>query len=66
MFAVVVTLDRKTGHVTVWAAETDEDGTIVREFDDTPDGFGRIAAQYAKQALLGVLGPMKSDIVTAQ
>ena len=35
------TLDRKTGHVTVWAAETDEDGTIVREYDDTPDGFGR-------------------------
>ena len=23
-----VELERKTGHVTVWAAETDEDGTI--------------------------------------
>ena len=25
-----VTLDRKTGHVTVWAAETDDDGVILR------------------------------------
>ncbi|MCX6431623.1 MAG: transcription termination/antitermination protein NusA, partial [Actinobacteria bacterium] len=42
-----VTLDRKTGHVTVWAAETDEDGVIVREYEDTPGGFGRIAATTA-------------------
>ncbi len=46
-----VTLDRKSGHVTVWAAETDEDGTILREFDDTPDGFGRVAATTARQVI---------------
>ena len=45
-------LDRKTGHVTVWAAETDEDGNVLREWDDTPSGFGRIAATTAKQVIL--------------
>ncbi|TDE14078.1 transcription termination factor NusA [Jiangella asiatica] len=47
-----VELDRKTGHVTVWAQEVDEDGTVVREWDDTPEGFGRIAATTAKQEIL--------------
>jgi N utilization substance protein A len=45
-------LDRKTGHVTVWAAETDDDGNVLREWDDTPSGFGRIAATTAKQVIL--------------
>ncbi|NDL59286.1 transcription termination factor NusA [Phytoactinopolyspora mesophila] len=47
-----VVLDRKTGHVTVWAQETGEDGAVVREWDDTPAGFGRIAATTAKQEIL--------------
>ena len=47
-----VQLDRKTGHVTVLAAETDEEGNTVTEFDDTPTGFGRIAATTAKQIIL--------------
>ena len=47
-----VELDRKTGHVTVWAAETDDDGNVLREWDDTPTGFGRIAATTAKQVIL--------------
>ena len=47
-----VELDRKSGHVTVWAAETDEEGNVVREYDDTPDGFGRIAATTARQVIL--------------
>src|SRR5450759_3267570 len=34
-----VELDRKTGHVTVWAAELDDDGAVVREWDDTPGGL---------------------------
>jgi N utilization substance protein A len=53
-----VELDRKTGHVTVWARERggiDQNG--VRgpdgpEYDDTPSGFGRIAATTAKQVIL--------------
>jgi N utilization substance protein A len=47
-----VELDRRTGHVTVLAAETDEEGTVLREWDDTPEGFGRVAATTAKQVIL--------------
>jgi transcription termination/antitermination protein NusA len=47
-----VELDRKSGHVTVWAAETDEAENVLREYDDTPTGFGRIAATTAKQVIL--------------
>jgi transcription termination/antitermination protein NusA len=47
-----VELDRKSGHVTVWAAETDDEGVVQREYDDTPSGFGRIAATTAKQVIL--------------
>jgi N utilization substance protein A len=47
-----VQLDRKTGHVIVWAQERDEDGDLLHEYDDTPEGFGRIAATTAKQIIL--------------
>ena len=47
-----VELDRKTGHVTVYAAETDDEGAVVREWDDTPEGFGRVAATTARQVIL--------------
>jgi len=48
-----VELDGKTGHVTVWAREAaGEDGVEAREFDDTPDGFGRIAATTARQVIM--------------
>jgi len=47
-----VELDHKTGHVRVLATETDEDGRAVGlEFDDTPTGFGRIAASTARQVI---------------
>jgi N utilization substance protein A len=47
-----VELDRKSGHVTVFAKETDEAGAPVGlEFDDTPTGFGRIAAATARQVI---------------
>ncbi len=50
-----VDLDRKTGHVVVWAREAGddaEDGPTGREWDDTPTGFGRIAATTARQVIL--------------
>src|SRR5438045_8203338 len=47
-----VELDRKSGHVTVFAAELDEEGAVLGEYDDTPEGFGRIAATTAKQIML--------------
>jgi N utilization substance protein A len=57
-----VTLDRKTGHVTVLAAEVDEEGNPLGEFDDTPEGFGRIAATTAKQIMLQRLRDAEDDI----
>src|SRR6204780_1978738 len=47
-----VEVDRRTGNVTVWAAETDDNGTVLTEYDDTPAGFGRIAATTAGQVIL--------------
>ena len=48
-----VEIDRKTGAASVLAQEIDpEDGTILREYDDTPHDFGRIAAMTAKQVIL--------------
>ncbi len=47
-----VEIDRRSGAVAVLAAEVDEDGTVVREFDDTPRDFGRIATMTAKQVIL--------------
>jgi transcription termination/antitermination protein NusA len=47
-----IEVDRKTGSVAVIASETDENGVLVREFDDTPHDFGRIAAMTAKQVIL--------------
>ena len=61
-----VVLDRKTGHVTVWAAETDEDGAITREWDDTPEGFGRIAATTARQVLLTRLREAEGDVTLSE
>ncbi len=48
----LVEIDVETGDIRVIAQELDEDGHVVREWDDTPDDFGRIAAQTAKQVIL--------------
>ena len=57
-----VRLDRRSGHVTVFAAEVDEEGTVGPEYDDTPEGFGRIAATTAKQIMLQRLRDAEDDI----
>jgi N utilization substance protein A len=47
-----VTIDAVGGEIRVIAQELDEDGEPVgEEFDVTPDDFGRIAAQTAKQVM---------------
>ena len=46
-----VVLDRKTGEVCVFAQDVDETGEVLREYDDTPHDFGRIAAMTAKQVI---------------
>jgi N utilization substance protein A len=59
-----VELNRETGHVTVWAKEDPDDleeGQEAREFDDTPTGFGRIAATTAKQVILQRLRDAEDD-----
>ncbi|PBC85382.1 NusA antitermination factor [Streptomyces sp. 2224.1] len=60
-----VELNRNTGHVTVWAKEDPEDleeGAEPRDFDDTPSGFGRIAATTAKQVILQRLRDAEEEI----
>jgi N utilization substance protein A len=47
-----VSIDRKSGVVSVFARELDPDGNVVREWEDTPEDFGRIAATTAKQVIL--------------
>lgn len=43
----------KTGSVRVMAHDTDADGNMIgEEWDDTPEGFGRIAATTARQVIL--------------
>jgi N utilization substance protein A len=47
-----IDVDRKTGSVRVMAKELDADGNLISEWDDTPEGFGRIAATTARQVIL--------------
>jgi len=68
-------LDRKTGHVTIFTPELNEEGEQIGEKDVTPEGFGRVAAAAAKQVIAqrmreisdeGLLGEFKGkegDIV---
>ncbi|GAA1168514.1 transcription termination factor NusA [Ornithinimicrobium humiphilum] len=64
-----VELDRKSGHVTVWAREdapTLEDGSRGEpgpEFDDTPEGFGRVAAATARQVITQRMRELEDDAV---
>ena len=46
-----VTIDPDSGEIIVYAQELDEDGNVTKEWEDTPDDFGRIAAQTAKQVI---------------
>ena len=50
-----VELDRKSGEARVYAQELDDEGAVVREWEDTPSDFGRIAAMTAKQVIMSRL-----------
>jgi len=56
-----VEIDRKSGDVTVWAAEHGPDGELIEEFDDTPTDFGRVAAMTAKQVIMQRLRDAEHD-----
>ena len=57
-----VEVDRKSGHVTVWAIQAGPDGSPEREYDDTPAGFGRIAATTARQVILQRLRDVEDEL----
>ncbi|TBT84296.1 transcription termination/antitermination protein NusA [Propioniciclava sinopodophylli] len=46
-----VELDTKTGRFAVMAPETDDEGVVVGWYEDTPEGFGRVAAATARQVI---------------
>ena len=46
-----VELDTKTGRFAVYAPERDEEGEVVGWYEDTPEGFGRVAAATARQVI---------------
>ncbi len=67
-----VELDRKSGHVIVWVREEGELLPAVEgerperadpgpEFDDTPDGFGRVAAATARQVIVQRLRDLEDE-----
>ncbi len=58
-----VTIDADTGEITVYGQELDEDGNVIREWVDTPDDFGRIAVQTAKQVITQRLRDAKREQV---
>jgi N utilization substance protein A len=57
-----VEIDRRSGRVQVLATELDDEGEKVGEYDDTPEGFGRIAATTAKQVILQRLRDAEDDV----
>ncbi|MFM6974501.1 MAG: transcription termination factor NusA [Agromyces sp.] len=61
-----VELDRKTGHITVYVPERDENGDIIGEVVDSPDDFGRIAAHAAKQVINQRLRDIADDAVLGE
>ncbi len=58
----VVTIDPDTGEIKVYGQELDDDGNVIREWDDTPEDFGRIAAQTAKQVVLQRIREAERDM----
>ncbi|GAA1087399.1 transcription termination factor NusA [Tsukamurella spumae] len=56
-----IDVDRRTGQVKVLAQELDADGNVITEWDDTPEGFGRIAADSARQLIMQRLRDAEND-----
>jgi N utilization substance protein A len=57
-----VTIDPESGEIRVYGQELDEDGNVVQEWDDTPEDFGRIAAQTAKQVIFQRIREAERDL----
>lgn len=61
-----VELDRKSGEVSVYVPERDEDDNVVGEAVDQPSDFGRIAAFAAKQVINQRLRDIGDDKILGQ
>lgn len=61
-----VELDRKSGHVTVFIPEHDDEGNVIGEAVDSPDDFGRISAFAAKQVINQRLRDIGDDKVLGE
>jgi len=61
-----VVLDRKTGHVSVFVPELDDEGNVIGESEDSPSDFGRIAAFAAKQVINQRLRDIADDAVLGE
>ena len=61
-----VVLDKKTGEVTVYVVERDDEGAVTGEAIVTPEGFGRIAAFAAKQVINQRMRDIADDAVLGE
>lgn len=59
-------IDQKTGHVTIWAKEFDDAGSVIGEFDDTPKNFGRVAASTARQVIMQRIRDAEDEVVIGE
>ena len=60
-----VTIDPESGDIKVYAQILDEEGAVVREWEDESRDFGRIAAQTAKQVIAQRLRIAKREQIYA-
>lgn len=61
-----VMIDEKTGQVAVIARELAEDGTVLEEWDDTPENFGRVAASTARQVIFQRIRDLEDEAVLGE
>ena len=59
-------LDQKTGKVSIFVPELDEEGNKTGEVDATPENFGRIAAYSAKQVIATRLREINDDTLMGE
>ncbi|MDO5645357.1 MAG: transcription termination factor NusA [Dermabacter sp.] len=60
-----VEIDHKTGSVQVIAQDIDSDGNT-EEWDDTPEGFGRVAASTARQVIFQRIRELEDEAVLGE
>ncbi len=61
-----VSLDRKSGHVSIFVPELNDEGEVIGEAEDVPEDFGRIGAFAAKQVINQRLRDIGDDRVLGE